>query len=184
MPHDWLEVYPRACGVVKEEPCVRENRCGRYIVSIMKVDMLRVRVKGVALPSKHESPVVILQEDGGLGECVVAVGASEAGAILMELEGLSTPRPLTHELVAQMFKEQGISIRRVELYGLYGSNQDGYLARIAYSRGLRTWVRDVRPSDALALALASNAPVFAHQSLVSRPETCWITEIQRAWPAP
>jgi bifunctional DNase/RNase len=146
----------------------------------MKEDMLRVRVKAVAMPSKHEAPVVILEVDGGSGECVVAVGASEAGAILMELEGVSTPRPLTHELVAQVFKEQGISIRRVELYGLYGSDEDGYLARIAYGRGLRTWIRDVRPSDALALAVASGAPVFAHQSLISRHEECWFTEALRA----
>lgn len=134
----------------------------------MSEEMLRMHVKGVAMPSTDASPVVILEEENGTHEICVAVGAAEAGAILMELEGVSMPRPLTHELFAQMFKEQGISIRRIELYGLYGAGEDGFLARMEYSRGWRTWTRDVRPSDALALAVAVDAPVFAHQSLVFR----------------
>jgi len=146
----------------------------------MNIEMSRVRVKGVAMPSEDDPPVVILEEDGGTGEFTIAVGAAEAGAILMELEGISTPRPLTHELVAQVFKEQGITIRRVELYGLYGPDEDGYLARLEYGRGLRTWTRDVRPSDALALAVATGAPVFAHQSLLHRSDEVWYTEAQRA----
>ena len=136
----------------------------------MKEEMQRVFVKGVAMPSEDAAPIVILQETDGSGEFSVAVGASEAGAILMELEGISTPRPLTHDLVAQVFKEQGISIRRIELYGLYGDDEDGYLARMEYGRGLRSWTRDVRPSDALALAVATGAPVYAHQSLLSRSD--------------
>jgi hypothetical protein len=57
-------------------------------------------------------------------------------------------------------------LRRVELYGLYGADQDGFMARIIYGRGLRSWTRDVRPSDALALAAVTKAPVYAHPSLV------------------
>ncbi|PKL09307.1 MAG: hypothetical protein CVV51_04545, partial [Spirochaetae bacterium HGW-Spirochaetae-7] len=52
-------------------------------------------------------------------------------------------------------------------YGLYGAEEDGFLARMEYGKGLRTWTRDVRPSDALALAVASGAPVYAHRSLMS-----------------
>lgn len=127
--------------------------------------MTLVRIKGVAMPSSEASPVVILQDAGG-GELAVSVGAFEAGAIVMELEGLSTPRPLTHSLLAQLLREQGVVLRRVELYGLYGADQDGFMARIIYGRGLRSWTRDVRPSDALALAAVTKAPVYAHPSLV------------------
>src|SRR5512145_1445371 len=98
----------------------------------MRDEMVRVHVRGVAMPSEDAAPIVILEEDNGPGEFIVTVGASEAGAILMVLEGVSTPRLMTHELVAQVFKEQGISIRRVELYGLYGSDEDGFLARMEY----------------------------------------------------
>jgi bifunctional DNase/RNase len=133
----------------------------------MREDMLHVHVKGVAIPSEDSAPVVILEEVDGSRDFAVTVGAAEAGAILMELEGISTPRPMTHELMAQMFREQGLSIKRVELYGLYGAEEDGFLARLEYGKGLRNWTRDVRPSDALALAVAASAPVYAHQSLFS-----------------
>lgn len=129
--------------------------------------MLRVRVEGVSMLPEDDTPIVLLKEDSGYGECCVAVGASEAGAILMGLEGVCTPRPLTHDLMALFFKEQGISINRIELYGLYGSDENGYLARIKYGKGFRAWVRDVRPSDALALAVATGAPVYAHASLIT-----------------
>jgi len=119
---------------------------------------------GVAMPSELEAPVVILEDDNGVSEFCVSVGAAEAGAILMELEGVSTPRPLTHELMAQLFREQGLSLRRVELYGDRGSEEDRFIARLHYGRGLRSWTRDVRPSDALALAVATGAPIFAHRS--------------------
>jgi len=131
----------------------------------MREEMTLVRIKGVAMPSEEASPVVVLEDNGG-GELAVSVGAFEAGAIVMELEGLSTPRPLTHSLLAQLLREQGIALRRVELYGLYGADQDGFMARIIYGRGLRSWTRDVRPSDALAMAAVTKAPVYAHPSLV------------------
>jgi len=169
-----------------------------YITSYMREEMLHVQVKGVAIPSEDAAPVVILQEVDGGRDFTVTVGAAEAGAILMELEGLSTPRPMTHELMAQVFKEQGLSIKRIELYGLYGADEDGFLARLEYGRGLRNWTRDVRPSDALALAVATSAPVYAHQSLFSSHASSmdytmsrfqesgntWSMESGRAWKAP
>ncbi len=135
--------------------------------------MHRVFIKGVAMPSRTDAPIVILGDEDGLGDCTVAVGPAEAGAILMGLEGVSTPRPMTHELMASMLEEQGVSLRRVELYRQGGAEDDGFIARIEYGRGFRSWVRDVRPSDALALAITTSAPIYAHQSLLERPGTRW-----------
>jgi len=132
----------------------------------MGEEMVRVRVKGVGMASEDSQPVVILEETAGSGTLAVSVGAFEAGAILMELEGLSTPRPLTHDLLAQLFVEQRLKLDRVELYGLYGPDEDGFLARIYYGRRFRLRARDVRPSDALALAVAMRAPVYVHPSLL------------------
>ncbi len=132
----------------------------------MKDDMLPVCIKGVAMPSRKDLPVVLLGEENGLREFTLKIGASEAGAILMKLEGVSTPRPMTHELMAGIFKEQGINIYKVELYKLYGINDGSCLAKIEYGRGLKTFSRDIRPSDALALAINFGAPIFAHISLI------------------
>lgn len=139
------------------------------MILYMNEGMVKVRVRGVAMPDAESMPVVVLEEEGGSGSLAVGVGAYEAGAIIMELEGVSTPRPLTHVLMAQLFEEQGLILRRVELYGVYGQGDDGFLARIEYGRGFHRWTRDVRPSDALALAATTGAPIFAHASLLGAP---------------
>lgn len=135
--------------------------------------MIKVRVKGVAMTEADPSPKVILEEENGPGTLAVGVGAWEAGAMIMELEGVSTPRPLTHVLMAQLFREQGLHLDRVELYGVYGQGDDGFLARIEYHRGIHRWCRDVRPSDALALALSAGAPVYAHAALLRELGALW-----------
>ncbi len=130
----------------------------------MNEEMLPVNVKGVAMPSDEGLPVVVLGSMAG--SLAVSVGAYEAGAIIMQLEGLSPSRPLTHQLLADFLSEQGFTLKRAELYGVYGYEEDSFLARIVYGKGLKRWTRDVRPSDAIALALALKAPLFAHSSLV------------------
>lgn len=137
--------------------------------------MVPVRVKGVAMPSEDSLPVVVLS--GKFGSIAVSVGAYEASAIIMQLEGLSTPRPQTHQLLAELFREQRLSLRRAELYGVYGYEEDGFLARIVYGRGLSRRIRDVRPSDAITLALATGAPLYAHPSLFSQSACTSSSEI-------
>ncbi len=131
--------------------------------------MVAVHVKGVAMPTPDSTPLVILQETGGSRSMMVSVGAFEAGAIIMGMEGLGTPRPLTHSLLAEIMKEQGLRLRAIEIYGLYDGGEAGFLARISYSKGLHHWTRDVRPSDALALAIETQAPILAHPSLLAQP---------------
>ncbi len=130
--------------------------------------MVAVHVKGVAMPTPDSTPLVILQETGGNRSLMVSVGAFEAGAIIMGMEGLGTPRPLTHSLLAEIMKEQGLKLRAIEIYGLYDGGEAGFLARISYGKGFRHWTRDVRPSDALALAIETQAPILAHPSLLAQ----------------
>lgn len=136
---------------------------GLYLAD-MRESLVPVSVEGVAVPADDELPVVLLA--AAEGHVSLRVGAYEAGAIIMQLEGISPPRPLTHRLMAELMAEQGLKVERAELYGLDGYGEEGYLARIVYGKGLSRRVRDVRPSDAIALALAFEAPILAHDSLV------------------
>jgi bifunctional DNase/RNase len=97
------------------------------------------------------------------------VGPFEASAIILELEGICPPRPLTHDLLAELFKEAGYNLDRVELFGSAGS---GARARLRYRRGYRRFGKEVRPSDALALALRLHAPIMAEAEMLAfhRPE--------------
>lgn len=157
----------------------------------MKQDFVEVRVHGVSVGPGEGAPMVLLLDGKGEAGLPVPVGPFEASAIIIELEGISPPRPLTHDLLAELFREGGLSLERAELYGELGSGgwrglpdslglafpEGGFraagapLARLVYRRGLRRREREVRPSDAIALALRLGAPICAERGLLgSRAE--------------
>lgn len=142
----------------------------------MQTDMVKVRLKALAMPEIGGNPLIILEDESSGGTVAVSVGAWEAGTIIMELEHISPPRPMTYSLFTDILKEQGIHLVRAELFGVYGSKLGEYLARIVYKKGICRWKRDVRPSDALALAISSGAMLFAHRALVLPPDKDWLNE--------
>jgi uncharacterized protein len=114
---------------------------------------------------ENDEPIVILEDRATDRSISLPVGPYEAGAIILELECISTPRPLAHDLLAYFFLEGGFSLDEVELFGEPNS---GSRARLTYHRGLRRYEKEVRPADALALALRLNAPVFAESAMFAR----------------
>lgn len=136
----------------------------------MDKNFVVLSVSGVSIEGEDALPVVMLREDRdhGEGALSVTVGPFEASAILLELEGISPPRPLTHDLLADLFRETGMELERAELFGLPG---EGPRARLVYRRGLSRRIKEVRPSDALALALRLKAPICADRDLLSLRES-------------
>lgn len=130
----------------------------------MDKDFIEVRVRGLAVASDGGLPMVFLLDPEGESGLSLPVGPTEAGAIISELEGLCPPRPLTHDLLASIFTEGGFSLERAELYG---ERPGDAAARLVYRRGLSRRRRELRPSDALALALRLGAPVYARRPLLA-----------------
>ena len=116
---------------------------------------------------KDDEPIVILEDRQTDRRLMVPVGAFEASAIILGLEGISFPRPLTHDLLAVFFEEGGFHLDEVEFFGDAGS---GVRARLSYRKGLRKFKKEVRPSDALALTLRLDAPLRAKASLLELQE--------------
>ena len=136
---------------------------GRDILLVMAADLVEVHVHRVVIDGGDGLPVVVLLDrdrDAGLA---LPVGPFEASAIIMELEGISPPRPLTHDLLAELFRESGFSLDRAELFG---AGEGGPRARLRYRRGLWSRMREVRPSDAVALALKLGSPICAQRALL------------------
>jgi uncharacterized protein len=129
----------------------------------MAVDLVEVHVQGVAVDGGEGMPLVLLVDEEGAKGLALTVGPFEASAIIIELEGISPPRPLTHDLLAEFFTEGGLSLLRAELAG---EGQEGPRASLVYRRGLRLRSREVRPSDAVALALRLKAPICARRGLL------------------
>jgi bifunctional DNase/RNase len=129
----------------------------------MKKDLVEMKVRGVAVDRGDGLPIVLLlDEEGGAG-IPLPVGPFEASAIIIELEGISPPRPLTHDLLASTFRESGLVLERAELFGARG---EGAQARLVYRRGLSRRRKEVRPSDAVALAIRLKAPICAEKELL------------------
>jgi bifunctional DNase/RNase len=129
----------------------------------MADEMVELRIVGVSMEEDSEAPLVLLEEVAGYRNLPVPVGPFEASAIIMGLEGIAPHRPLTHDLLVSFFREAGYSLERVELYQ---GDIETPSARLAYHRGLRRIRRDVRPSDALALALRLEVPILAESRLL------------------
>jgi len=135
----------------------------------MKDDYVEVRVHGVAADSGDGAPVVILLDLEGESGIPVPVGPFEASAIIIELEGIAPARPLTHDLLAGFFREGGLALIGAELYG---RTEGSPLARLIYRKGLFRRAKEVRPSDAIALALRLGAPILVARALLgSRADT-------------
>lgn len=130
----------------------------------MEMETVELRVRAVSM--EDDEPVVILEDRLTDRRLLVPVGPFEASAIILEIEGISPPRPLTHDLLAEFFEEGGFSL---DAAVLYGEEEGGAKARLSYRKGLRKFQKEVRPSDAIALALRLGAPLRAQASLLDRP---------------
>jgi uncharacterized protein len=126
------------------------------------VEMVVESVRVHMLSNRH---VVILKDVEGARYLPIWIGAWEASAIAMRLQGLSAERPLTHDLFSTTLEQLGVRVDRVVISELA---EETYHARLYLERdGLEIEV-DARPSDALALAVRSEVPIFAAASVLDQ----------------
>ena len=127
--------------------------------------MIRMRVAHLGLDRANNTPVVVLREEEGERTLPIWIGASEANAIALELQGVRPERPLTHDLMKHLVGGLGGELRRVLIAGL---RENTYLAQLLICRGSEVFEVDARPSDSIALALRMNAPIFSEEDLLDR----------------
>ncbi|MAG14141.1 MAG: hypothetical protein CMN78_06050 [Spirochaetales bacterium] len=125
--------------------------------------MLQFTVKGIALEQKTRLPLVLLHNAVKNILLPLHVGPFEASAIIVEMEGVQPPRPLTHDLLAQIFSKHKFKLMGVEVYRCL---EDKQLARIRYRNKLSTYTMEVRPSDGIALAIRLSAPIYVENDVV------------------
>lgn len=122
-------------------------------------------VTHLGLDRATNTPVVILQEEGGERTLPIWIGAPEANAIAMELRGEKPARPMTHDLLKEVLVGLGGELRRVTITQL---RDNTYLAELLVFRGGQIFEVDARPSDSIALALRTEAPIFVNEDLLER----------------
>ena len=129
--------------------------------------MVQVRIVGVALDSSAQ-PVILLKplnEVAGTGRMLpIWIGASEATSILVAVEGAETPRPLSHDLMKTLIEAVGASVDRVEVTRI----EDGtFYAEIRLRTRDGSLVIDSRPSDAIAIAARTDAPIWVDDEVLA-----------------
>jgi len=126
--------------------------------------MIKVDVTKIAYFPPSKGYAVILSEWDGTRELPIVVGSTEAQAIAFALENVKMPRPLTHDLTANIIKELDAYISKVTIYKLQGET---FLANIELVSGGQIIKIDSRPSDAVAIALRTDTPIFVAENLLN-----------------
>ncbi len=135
-------------------------------------ELVAMSIKGLMLDPVSNSPIVVLKDDDEKFFLPIWVGIFEANAIALQLENITTPRPMTHDLLRNMIEELNARVTRIVINDLRDST---FFAQIRLVVGLaggdRTLEVDARPSDAIALALRTEAPIFVAQSVLDQAQT-------------
>ena len=130
--------------------------------------LVPMSIKGLMLDPVSNSPIVVLKDDAEKFFLPIWVGIFEANAIALQLENVSTPRPMTHDLLRNMISELDARVTRVVINDLRDST---FFAQIRLITGEKTLELDARPSDAIALALRADAPIYVAQSVLEQAQT-------------
>jgi uncharacterized protein len=124
---------------------------------------IEMTIKGLMIDPITNMPIVILKDKGGERVLPIWVGVFEANAIALQIENISTPRPMTHDLLRNILSEIEADVQRVVVSDL---RDNTFYAMIYLDRDGETIAIDARPSDAIALALRTRAPIFVEDAVV------------------
>ena len=126
----------------------------------MEVEM---KIRGLMMDPVTNMPIVVLKDAHGQAILPIWVGVYEANAIALEIEKVQTPRPMTHDLLKNVLLGLNVNVKKVVVNEL---RDDTFYALIWVEREGQLMSIDSRPSDALALALRVDCPIFVEEDVL------------------
>ncbi len=141
----------------KEEGSGESNQYHQQGEVVHKEEKIKMVVATVVIDHVTQTPAVILKEEGGERFLPIWIGINEANAIMMELENIKFERPLTHDLVKNLFNTLGIKLEKVEVSDLKNAT---YYATLYIEYDGKKYQIDSRPSDAIAIALRLGGDIY------------------------
>ena len=124
---------------------------------------IEMTIKGLMVDPVTNMPIILLRDSEGQKVLPIWVGIYEANAIALQIENVSTPRPMTHDLLKNVITDLKGSIRKIVVSDL---KDNTFFALIYLEVNGETVAIDARPSDAIALALRARAPIFVEESVI------------------
>jgi len=134
-------------------------------VSVSLGRMLEMSLVGVRVELPSNQPIVLLKEVSGDRYLPIWIGAVEATAIAFALQGIETPRPMTHDLLRDILTQTDVQVDRIVISDLV---EQTFYATIKMGTDGRSMEVSSRPSDAIALAVRINAPIFAAEEVLEQ----------------
>jgi len=125
--------------------------------------MIPVRIHSLGLDQTTNQPVILLREEDGVRVLPIWIGHPEATAILIAIEGVEAPRPMTHDLLLASILAAGHQIERVEITRL---EEGTFYAALVLRGEERTVVVDARPSDSIAVAVRAGCPILVAEAVM------------------
>jgi hypothetical protein len=127
--------------------------------------LIQMKVEGMLFDPRSNMYILLLKEINGNGTLPIWIGKPEADSIALALGKVETPRPLTHDLVKNITDSLKTTITKIIVTEIQDNT---YYALICLNDGKKETLVDSRPSDAVAVALRVNAPIFIEDSIMER----------------
>ena len=138
--------------------------CPTWDPRLPSQDMIEMELTGVRVELPTNQPIVLLRERDGERYLPIWIGASEAAAIALSLQGVATPRPMTHDLMKVILEDLSVQVERIVVTELRDST---FFATIQLQRQGEDHEISSRPSDAIALAVRMSVPIFASEDVLN-----------------
>ena len=130
--------------------------------------MVEMKIFGLVLDEKSQTPILVLKDPQGEIVLPIWIVAMEAMAISLALNQVSFPRPMTHDLLLNATRALGGAVQRIEVTSI---EEGTFFAEIVVEQGGEVRRIDSRPSDAIALAVRAEAPVFVAEAVLEEAGT-------------
>jgi bifunctional DNase/RNase len=129
---------------------------------------IEMSIKGLMVDPITNTPIVILRDKDGQKVLPIWVGIFEANAIALQIENIATPRPMTHDLLRNVIHDLKAEVQKIVVCDL---QENTFYALIYLDLNGGTVAIDARPSDAIALALRTRAPIFVEDTVIDNAKT-------------
>ncbi|MBM4140981.1 MAG: bifunctional nuclease family protein [Nitrospira sp.] len=127
--------------------------------------LIEMKVEGLLFDPRSSMYILLLKEVNGDGTLPIWIGKPEADSIALALGKVVTPRPLTHDLVKNIVDSLKVKVTKIIVTEILDNT---YYALVCISDGKKETLVDSRPSDAVAVALRANSPIFVEDSIMER----------------
>jgi bifunctional DNase/RNase len=126
--------------------------------------MIEMTVAGIALDAATRAPIVLLRDTGDRRALPIWISQDQARAIMFALERQAPPRPLTHDLLVNLLHQWGMTVDRIVIHSLQDST---FYALLKVRHGEEVKEIDARPSDAIAIALRLDIPIWVMEEVIA-----------------